>query len=195
MVLSKNRSSHPEEIWHLLLFRTFRLTSGLISNMGSVGPVPAMGIGRGLAPDTCFNIIDTEFPGFSTYCSVLPQTTYSLPNFFGHQTKFEANDLLSTMKSTLDSGCFSHVRMFVCPLFFPPCSSTPVLPCAQFCESKDDELLELITKNLHASLQRSRVDAIAQHSPASIVALFQPNLDSVQVTSPTFRGIEFIRLV
>jgi len=111
------------------------LTSGMTSGIGLVGPVPAMGINRGLAPNTCFNIIDAEFPGFSSYCSVLPQTTYSLPNFFGHQSKQETNALLTAMKSTLDSGCFSHIRMFVCPLFFPPCTGTTVLPCAQFCET------------------------------------------------------------
>lgn len=119
----------------LFSFSTFRLTSGMTSGIGLVGPVPAMGINRGLAPNTCFNIIDAEFPGFSSYCSVLPQTTYSLPNFFGHQSKQETNALLTAMKSTLDSGCFSHIRMFVCPLFFPPCAGTTVLPCAQFCES------------------------------------------------------------
>lgn len=108
----------------------------MTSDIGLVGPVPAMVESRGFAPDSCFNIIDADFPLFSTYCSVLPQTTYSLPNFFGHQTKQEADALLSAMRTTLESGCFSSLRLFVCPLFFPPCGTAPVLPCARFCRGK-----------------------------------------------------------
>jgi hypothetical protein len=81
----------------------------------------------------CFNIIDSTFPLFSAYCSVLPQTTFSLPNFFGHQTKQEAHSQLLALKPALDSSCFNHLRMFACPLFFPPCKDTAVLPCSSFC--------------------------------------------------------------
>ena len=76
------------------------------------------------------------FPSFSDICSVLPQTTFSLPNFFGHKTKQEANDVLTSLKPVLESDCFHHIRMFTCPLFFPPCDGEPVLPCASFCRGK-----------------------------------------------------------
>ena len=83
---------------------------------------------------SCHNIIDVTFPLFST-CSVLPQTRFSLPNIFGHQTREEANKLLGAFQPALQSGCINHLRMFLCPLFFPPCDMEPILPCASFCRS------------------------------------------------------------
>lgn len=84
----------------------------------------------------CYNIIDETYPMFSAYCSVLPQTTFSLPNFFGHTTKEAADDLLTAFRPALRSGCFSHMRMFLCPLFFPSCTDEPVVPCASLCRGK-----------------------------------------------------------
>ncbi|CAF1078404.1 unnamed protein product, partial [Didymodactylos carnosus] len=83
----------------------------------------------------CYNIIDTTYPSFSTYCSVLPQTTYALPNWFNHQEKYEVNQQLALFQPALDAPCFKHLRMFICPLLFPPCKDQAILPCASFCRA------------------------------------------------------------
>ncbi len=115
----------------------FSLTSGTIQQSGSSAPVPAASDSRSTSANPCFNIIDSAFPSFSHYCSVLPQTTFSLPNFFGHQTKQDAKLLLNTLRPALESDCFHHIRMFTCPLFFPPCDGEPILPCARLCRGKN----------------------------------------------------------
>jgi len=112
------------------------VTSGTTQQYGSSVAVPAAGDSRSVNTNVCYNIIDSVFPAFSDYCSVLPQTTFSLPNFFGHQSKREANDLLLSLTPVLDSQCFQHIRMFACPLFFPPCDGEAILPCAGFCRGK-----------------------------------------------------------
>jgi hypothetical protein len=112
------------------------VTSGTSQSSGSYAAVPASGDSRSISTNVCYNIIDSVFPSFSDQCSVLPQTTFSLPNFFGHQTKQDAADLLSSFAPALQSKCFSHIRMFTCPLFFPPCDGEPILPCASFCRGK-----------------------------------------------------------
>ncbi|UJR28695.1 hypothetical protein I4U23_009924 [Adineta vaga] len=111
------------------------VTSGTAQQYGSSAPVPAAGDSRSASTNTCYNIIDSVFPSFSRYCSVLPQTTFSLPNFFGHNSKDGANDLLNTLRPALESDCFKDIRMFTCPLFFPPCDSDAILPCASFCRA------------------------------------------------------------
>jgi hypothetical protein len=110
-----------------------RMTSGMQSQFGSPASSPAAGGYGQMSDDSCFNIIDSDFPYFSSYCSALPQTTFSLPNFFGHQTKQQAHDSLATITPALDSGCLKEIRLFACPLYFPPCGSAPILPCARFC--------------------------------------------------------------
>ena len=120
-----------------LIDSVFSVTSGTNQYGSSYAPVPATDDGRSLNKNTCFNIIDSAFPSFSHYCSVLPQTTFSLPNFFGHSSKRQANDLLLSFQGALESNCFEDIRMFVCPLFFPPCDTDAVLPCAGFCRGKD----------------------------------------------------------
>lgn len=109
------------------------LTSGTTQQHGTSVAVPATSDSRTVSTNTCFNIIDSDFPTFADVCSVLPQTTFSLPNFFGHQTKVEADRLLTTFLPVLSSQCFKQIRLFTCPLFFPPCDGTPILPCARFC--------------------------------------------------------------
>ncbi len=113
------------------------MTSDTTQQSESSVAVPAASGSRSVSTNVCYNIIDSTFPAFSDTCSVLPQTTFSLPNFFGHQTKLQANDLLNVLTPALNSQCFKHIRMFVCPLFFPPCDSEPVLPCASFCRGKN----------------------------------------------------------
>jgi Fz domain len=113
-----------------------RLASGTTQQFGSSVAVPATGDSRSISTNVCFNIIDSAFPAFADTCSVLPQTTFSLPNFLSHKTKQEANDLLLALTPVFNSQCFSHMRMFTCPLFFPPCDGEPILPCAKFCRGK-----------------------------------------------------------
>jgi hypothetical protein len=123
------------------------VTSGTSQGYSSSAGVPASGDSRSIDTNVCFNIIDSVFPSFSDYCSVLPQTTYTLPNFFGHPTKQAASDLLTSFTPLLNSVCFSHIRMFTCPLFFPPCDGEPILPCASFCRGKNFFLMHNILIN------------------------------------------------
>jgi hypothetical protein len=113
------------------------VASGTTQPYDSSAAVPAAADSRALSNNVCYNIIDSAYPSFSTYCSVLPQTTFALPNFFDHKTKQDADDLLNTFRPALDSLCFKHIRMFTCPLFFPPCDSEAILPCASFCRGKN----------------------------------------------------------
>ncbi|CAF0902973.1 unnamed protein product [Adineta steineri] len=109
------------------------VTSGTVQQYGSSAAVPAAGDSRSLSTNVCYSIIDSTFPSFSDYCSALPQTTFTLPNFFGHNTKREANDLLLSLAPALDAQCVHIIRMFTCPLFFPPCNDAATLPCASLC--------------------------------------------------------------
>ncbi|CAF1595098.1 unnamed protein product, partial [Adineta steineri] len=109
------------------------VTSGTVQQYGSSAAVPAAGDSRSLSTNVCYSIIDSTFPSFSDYCSALPQTTFTLPNFFGHNTKREANDLLLSLAPALDAHCVHIIRMFTCPLFFPPCNDAATLPCASLC--------------------------------------------------------------
>jgi hypothetical protein len=121
----------------LINFVLISLTSGTTQQYSSSVAVPAAGDTRSVSSNSCFNVIDSAFPTFTDYCSVLPQTTFSLPNFFGHQSKQQASDLLVALTPALTSHCFKHIRMFICPLFFPPCEGEPILPCASLCRGKN----------------------------------------------------------
>lgn len=113
-----------------------RLTSSTAQQYGSSVAVPATSDSRSVSTNVCYNIIDSSFPSFADICSVLPQTTFTLPNFFGHQSKQDVDVLLSAFVPALTSQCFKQIRMFTCPLFFPPCEGEPILPCARFCRGK-----------------------------------------------------------
>lgn len=115
----------------------FSVTSGTAQQTGSPVAVPASGDSRNVSTSVCYNIIDSAFPTFSDTCSVLPQTTFALPNFFGHKSKREAKKLLRAFTPALNSQCFKHIRMFICPLFFPACDGDQILPCANFCRGKN----------------------------------------------------------
>ncbi len=121
----------------MINFLLISVTSGTTQPYSSSVAVPAAGDSRSVSTNVCFNIIDSDFPSFTDYCSVLPQTTFSLPNFFGHQSKQQTNDLLVSLTPVFNSQCFKHLRMFVCPLFFPPCDGEPILPCASVCRGKN----------------------------------------------------------
>ncbi|CAF2917589.1 unnamed protein product [Rotaria sp. Silwood2] len=114
--------------------------TGLTSGIAQQGLIPSESAvatteNRDVKQDVCYNIIDSVYPLFSMYCSVLPQTAFSLPNFFGHQTKQEAHELFITLEPAIYSRCSAYVRLFLCPLFFPPCNVEPILPCANFCRA------------------------------------------------------------
>ncbi|CAF2147383.1 unnamed protein product [Rotaria magnacalcarata] len=104
---------------------------GAAQGIDSLISVPAPS--RGGKDRLCYSIMDPLYPLFSEHCSALPQTTFSLPNFFGHTTKQETNELFTSFRSVLNSGCFRQMPKFLCPLFFPSCSKERILPCAKFC--------------------------------------------------------------
>ncbi len=113
------------------------LASGTTQGYSSPVAVPATGDSRSASTTACYNVIDSSYPAFTDHCSVLPQTTFSLPNFFGHQSKSQAHDLLLALTPAINSQCFRHFRMFLCPLFFPPCEAEPMYPCASLCRGKN----------------------------------------------------------
>ena len=112
------------------------LTSGPTQQIGTSVAVPAATDSRSASTSTCFNIIDSDFPLMADLCSVLPQTTFSLPNFFGHQSKAEVDRSLNQFVPAVVSRCFKEIRLFTCPLFFPSCDGAPILPCARLCRGK-----------------------------------------------------------
>ncbi|CAF1628823.1 unnamed protein product [Didymodactylos carnosus] len=83
----------------------------------SVGPVATPAIagstggavagstqGQTVAKDSvCYNINDTTYPSFSTYCCVLPQTTYALPNWFS-KTNVEVHLVF------MGGGVIAHIK-------------------------------------------------------------------------------------
>ncbi|CAF3173272.1 unnamed protein product [Rotaria socialis] len=106
-------------------------SAGAAEEIDSLISVPAPN--RGGKDNSCYSIMDPLYPLFSLHCSALPQTTFSLPNFFGHTTKQETNELFTLFRPLLNSGCFRQMPKFLCPLFFPSCSKERILPCAKFC--------------------------------------------------------------
>ncbi|CAF3458145.1 unnamed protein product [Rotaria sp. Silwood1] len=127
-----------QQIYQPAITQQAQVTNTELTNGNSlVSSVPDVfaSANRGDKQRVCYNIIDMVYPLFSMYCSVLPQTAFSLPNFFGHETKEEVHELFVGLTPAIRSGCSSYVRLFLCPLFFPPCNVKPILPCADLCRT------------------------------------------------------------
>lgn len=84
-------------------------------------------------------------------CQSLPafnSTRY--PNSFGHNDQFEAGVALREFQPLIDVGCSSHIRLFLCSLYVPPCPSQPsdpiILPCRSLCELVKSECYPLLRK-------------------------------------------------
>jgi hypothetical protein len=92
----------------------------------------------------CYSLLDPQYPLFSDICGAVPQARYSLPNLFGHVERWQIAQTLSSIlgsatPSSASPACTRSLRLLLCPLLFPPCSSRregpPVLPCQPFCRS------------------------------------------------------------
>ncbi|CAF0983961.1 unnamed protein product [Adineta ricciae] len=90
---------------------------------------------------TCHSLVDPQYALFSDICGAVPQARYSLPNSFGHVEKWQIAQALTTILDPMITppGCTRSLRLLLCPLLFPPCSTPfdapPVLPCQPFCRA------------------------------------------------------------
>ncbi|CAF1021011.1 unnamed protein product [Adineta steineri] len=89
---------------------------------------------------TCHSLIDAHYPIFSDVCGAVPQAKYSLPNAFGHREKWQISQILTAlMSSPTEATCTRSLRLLLCPILFPPCSTrhqpAPVLPCQSYCRA------------------------------------------------------------
>jgi hypothetical protein len=131
----KKRSLYEPEIDSILIpFADISPIIDVVDNSAYVNTKPR-----------CHALLDPQYPQFSDICGTLPQIRYSLPNSFGHVERWQIAQVLSTILSSslltsTNPTCYRNLRLLICPLLFPQCStrskpSRPVLPCQPFCRA------------------------------------------------------------
>uniref|UniRef100_T1J587 FZ domain-containing protein n=1 Tax=Strigamia maritima TaxID=126957 RepID=T1J587_STRMM len=93
-------------------------------------------------PDPIFLQSDTSerkqcVPVGARFCNDVFYNHTSFPNIFGHKTRYEVDDFVDQHFSQLiTSGCYNHLKHFLCSLLQPSCSQHQVIfPCQEFCHA------------------------------------------------------------
>jgi len=87
-------------------------------------------------------ISSREVPGhcsrISRLCENIGYNLTQLPNHFNQQNQNDAEQELSQFTSMIQSNCSSLLHVFLCSLYFPPCSDdcdSPIPPCRAVCRA------------------------------------------------------------
>lgn len=109
--------------------------------MTATTPTPTSG-------PSCYSVVDMNHPLLADICGALPQARYNLPNLFGHRERWQVELFLhGLVNAATDTTCLRSLRLLLCPLLFPPCTSRAdptaptLLPCQSFCRAVKTQCL------------------------------------------------------
>ncbi len=102
-------------------------------------------------------------------CKGLDYNQTFFPNSLNHLNQVEANSYLSQFSLLIQSGCYEDIKLFLCSIFIPVCTThnEPILPCRRFCKRAkrgrfDTRLrvLIILASNINFVLKRGFCNAI-----------------------------------
>eukprot|EP00112_Aurelia_sp_Birch-Aquarium-sp1_P012131 Seg255.6 transcript_id=Seg255.6/GoldUCD/mRNA.D3Y31 product="Protein mom-5" protein_id=Seg255.6/GoldUCD/D3Y31 len=69
-------------------------------------------------------------------CSGLAYNQTFFPNILNHLSQYEASRFFTQFHPLIKIGCYEDIKLFLCSLFFPVCTSVdkPIPPCRSFCK-------------------------------------------------------------